>query len=267
MLVVSEWTEWPQGLIGAGMPEESLTGIDECRPSLIAFLLGSVEVEDVLAAQRRLIYELEETGDVALILCEHEPALTIGRSGSHAFIRPAEDETHRDELQPRFVSRGGGCWLHTSGQLAGYLIGDLKILAASAPDYLRLLQDALSESMADFDIRAEADPNRTGLFVGQKRILALGVSVVRDMVHFGFLLNVGPHLRPFDILEEPGFDQRTIRQTSMEAVRSRPVSSSRLRASLIDRIREGFRLESGVILSDDDGTAPLPEVFRSHVSR
>ncbi|RLT08493.1 MAG: lipoyl(octanoyl) transferase, partial [Planctomycetota bacterium] len=47
---------------------------------LTTYLLGMVEVESILAAQRRLIFELEETGEVALILCEHELALTIGRS-------------------------------------------------------------------------------------------------------------------------------------------------------------------------------------------
>ena len=43
----------------------------ENRSSLTTYLLGMVEVEDILAAQRRLIFELEESGDVALILCEH----------------------------------------------------------------------------------------------------------------------------------------------------------------------------------------------------
>ena len=237
------------------------------RPELISFVLGSVAVDDVLAAQRRLIYELESTGDIALILCEHEPALTIGRSGSYAHIRPDDSDAESLDVQPRFVSRGGGCWLHAPGQVAGYLIGDIATLADSAAEYVGTLQSALTETLADFDVRAISDTSCAGLYVGQKRIAAVGVSVVRNMAHYGFLLNVGPHLRPFDRLEEPGTDLRVVRQTSMEAVRARPVAPARLRVCLIERIREAFRLNSGPTFTDADGLSPLPEVIKTHVSR
>ena len=91
---------------------------------------------------------------------------------------------------------------------------------------------------------------------------------MRDMVHYGFLLNVGPYLRPFDLLEEPGRDQyRMLRQTSMEAVRVRPVPPARLRSRLIEEFREVFCLNSGPVFSESYGYSPLPEVGKRHVSR
>lgn len=233
-----------------------------------AYLLGEVAVQEILAAQRRLIFELEESGDVALLLCEHRPAITIGRTGSRSHIVPDDEELKSEGLTPQWVGRGGGCWLHAPGQLAGYLIGSMSSLANSADDFLCRLEQALSQVLADFEVSVQTTLDHSGLFVAEKRIAALGVCVVRDMVHYGFLLNVGPYLRPFDLLEEPGRDQyRMLRQTSMEAVRVRPVPPARLRSRLIEEFREVFCLNSGPVFSESYGYSPLPEVGKRHVSR
>lgn len=249
------------------MPQRKSQSRPDIRPRAFAYLLDTATLDAVLAMQRRLIYDLEQSGDAALILCEHTPALTIGRNGSLAHIRSDDESGGFGETLPRFVSRGGGCWLHTPGQVAGYLIGDLARLADSADDYLTRLESSLIEALADFDVRAERDQCHSGLFVGGKRIAALGLSVMRNMVHFGFLINVGPFLRPFDVIVEPGTEGRPIRQTSMEAVRGRPVEPSRLRSRLIERIREGFELEQGPVYVESPGLTPMPEVCESHVCR
>jgi lipoyl(octanoyl) transferase len=242
-------------LLEKGQPE-----IDPGRPELTVYLIAEADVADIIAAQRRLIFELEESGQVALILCEHRPAITIGRSGSRAHILPDDDELCAEGLSPRWIARGGGCWLHVPGQLAGYLIGDLGTLADSADEFLLKVELALTEVMADFDVNANADEPHSGLFVGGRRVAALGVSVLRNMVHYGFLLNVGPYMRQFEVLSEPGPDQRPLRQTSMEAVRLRPVSPSRLRARLVQEFRTRFRLGAGPVFTENYGLSPLPEV-------
>lgn len=224
-------------------------------------------METILAAQSRLIYELETTGDAALLLCEHTAGLTIGRGGSLAHIRLIDEEGEPANVSPRFVARGGGCWLHTPGQLAGYLIGNLGRLAKSADDYVFRFESALIETLADFDVRTTREANRGGLCTGEKRVAALGLAVSRNMVHYGFLLNVGPWLRPFDLIAEPGANQKPIRQTSMECVRGRPVEPSRLRSRLIGRFREEFALAAGPVVTEPDWLTSLPEVFDSHVCR
>lgn len=237
------------------------------RPALTTYLLGTVGLNDVLAAQRRLMFELEESGEAALILCEHTPALSIGRSGSRAHILPDDDELRCEGLQPRFLPRGGGCWLHAPGQLAGYLVGDLAVLGGSAEEYLGLLEHALVSVLADFDVPARPDRTRAGLFVGGRRVAALGISVLRNMVHYGFLINVGPYLRPFDQLDEPGPPgHHSLRQTSMEALRVRPVPPTRLRSRLVQEIRDTYRLNPGPVFTESGGFQPLPEVGHRHVS-
>lgn len=235
-------------------------------PSLTCYLLGTVDLEPILAAQRRLVFELEESGQAVLVLCEHTPALTIGRQGSRAHLIPDDDELKAEGLQPRWLPRGGGCWLHQPGQVAGYFIGSLDTLGGSAEAFLDLLEQALIRVLADFDVPARPDRDHAGLFVGSRRVAAVGVGVLRNMVHFGFLLNVGPYLRPFDQIEEPGMGHETLKQTSMEAVRVRPVPPARLRSRLVQEIRETFRLAAGPVFTESSGFSPLPEVARNHVS-
>lgn len=247
------------------MPQETSKPAVRIRPRSIVHLLGTESVDSVLSMQRRLIYELESTGDVGLILCEHDTELTIGRRGSLSHLRAEDESDFRLETLPRFVSRGGGCWLHRPGQVAGYLIGDLKSMACSVEDYMARLETSLIETLADFDVRAECGPGHRGLFAGGKRIAALGLAVTRNMAHFGFLLNVGPHLRPFDMIVEPGPEGRPIRQTSLESIRGRPVEPFRLRSRLVLRIRESFDLEPGPVFSPTHELSFLPEAGEFHV--
>jgi len=155
------------------MPQDSPETEHEQRPRLCAYLADTVAFDAILAVQRRLIYELEVTGDAGLILCEHTGGVTVGRGGSLTHIRTVDENGELTDLAPRFVARGGGCWLHTPGQLAGYLIGDLGRLAKSADDYLYRFESALIESLADFDVKAVRDERHSGLFAGGKRIAAL----------------------------------------------------------------------------------------------
>lgn len=237
-------------------PAEAFDG----RPEMTVYLIAVANVAEIIAAQRRLIFELEESGQVALILCEHRPAITIGRSGSRAHIVPDDDELQANGLSPKWIGRGGGCWLHVPGQLAGYFIGSLDALADSADDFLLRMEKALSEVLADFDVPAQPVASHSGLYVAGRRVAALGVSVFRNMVHYGFLLNVGPYMRQFELLSEPGPDDKPLRQTSMEAVRLRPVSPARLRARLMQELRSRFRLSAGPVFTENYGFSPLPEV-------
>ena len=92
-------------------------------PPLEIYLLGSVSIEDALRVQRRLVYDLGEPGEqgAALILCEHPPIVTVGRSGSRAHIAVDDDTLRELGLRMQWVNRGGGCILHLPGQLAAYL--------------------------------------------------------------------------------------------------------------------------------------------------
>ena len=89
-------------------------------PPLETYLLGLVDFEDAQRLQRRLVYDLGERPGGALILCEHPPTISVGRSGSRMHIVPDDEALRSLGIRVHWVNRGGGCLLHLPGQLVVY---------------------------------------------------------------------------------------------------------------------------------------------------
>ncbi|MDB5350260.1 MAG: lipoate-protein ligase [Planctomycetota bacterium] len=206
------------------------------------YLLGEVSFDDVQRLQRRLVYDLGETRGGALILCEHPPILSVGRSGSRAHIRADDDELREMGLSMRWVNRGGGCLLHLPGQLAAYLVMPLEPRELDLGRYLETLHTVLIDVLAEFDLHGRTWPEQPGVFLNHSRVGSVGVAVNRWIAYHGMTLNVGPFLGPFDVLHEPGLARWPLRQTSMEAQRQRAAPMAKVRESLIRHIEHGFGL-------------------------
>ena len=212
-------------------------------PPLEVYLLGLIDFEDAQRLQRRLAYDLGEGGGGALVLCEHPPTLTVGRSGSRAHIRPDDDELRELGIRVHWVNRGGGCLLHLPGQLVAYLSLPLDRLGLDLGGYLDGLRQATLGVLAEFDLGATARPELTGVYLGQARVAALGVAVNRWVTTHGLALNVGPYLEPFEfVLDEPGPDGHRLLQTSMEARRQRPAPMAKVREALVRQVEQTFGL-------------------------
>jgi lipoyl(octanoyl) transferase len=220
--------------------------------SLEIYLLGLVEVDDVLRLQRRLVYDLGERDSRrgALILCEHPPCLTVGRTGSRRHIRPDDEELRSARIPMRWVNRGGGVILHLPGQLAAYLLLPLDALGLPLGGYLHTLHHVAIDLLAGFDLKATTRRDADGLFLGGERVGTVGVGVNRWITSHGLTLNVGPYLGGFALLDEPGPEGRPLRQTSMESIRQRPAPMHRVRETLIGHIERAFGLESHSLFTD-----------------
>ena len=125
--------------------------------TLSAYLLGTLEFDELLAFQRRLVYEIGgEPSAAALLLCDHPPGITIGREGSRTHVRPNPEELHARGWPVRWVSRGGGVMLHMPGQVACYPIIPLDTLKLTAAAYILELQEVACELCREYDVPAEA---------------------------------------------------------------------------------------------------------------
>lgn len=232
-------------------------------PPLEVFLLGLTEFEDAQRLQRRLVYDLGEVGGGALMLCEHFPTITVGRSGSRFHIAAEDDALRERGIRVRWVNRGGGCVLHLPGQVTGYLALSLQSLGLTLGSYLDRLHEALVETLAEFDLRATRRSDLPGVFLGHARVASVGVAVSRWITYYGFTLNVGPYLDPFDLLEEPGADGYLLRQTSMESRRQRPAPMPRVRETLVRQLESAFGLERHHVYTDHPlvGRRARPHVY------
>ncbi len=224
---------------------------EEAPLSLEVYLLGLIDFDEMQNLQRRLVYEIGESEAVGkLVLCEHPPTISIGRSGSRAHINADEDELRRFGIQVRWLNRGGGPVLHLPGQLNGYLSLDVGRLGIDVGDYLRRIQQAMINVLAEFDLNGTIKPGSSGIYLRNARVASIGVAMMRWIAYHGFVLNVGPYLEPFRILQEPGPDGAFVRQTSMEAQRNRPAPMSRVREATIRQFEHAFGLSNNHLFTD-----------------
>ena len=211
-------------------------------PPLEVYLLGLVDFEDAQRLQRRLVYELGEGGGGALVLCEHPPTISVGRSGSRAHVRADDEELRGLGIRTRWVNRGGGCVLHLPGQLAAYVMLPLDPPGLDVRRYVDGLHRAIIATLAEFDLAGATRPGAPGVFLGQARVASVGIAVNRWIAYHGLTLNVGTYLEPFTILDEPGPGGYKVHQTSIEARRQRPAPMSQVREALIRHLEETFGL-------------------------
>ena len=213
-------------------------------PPLEVYLLGLVDYLDAQKLQRRLVYDLGESGGAALILCEHSPTISVGRAGSRNHIAVDDQVLRSLGVEVYWVNRGGGCVLHQPGQVVAYLAVSLDSLHLDVQAYLDGLQSALLGVLDEFDLKGTTRPDLPGIFLGNSRVASVGVAVNRWVAYHGSTLNVGPYLEPFELMiEEPGIGFNPLRQTSMEARRQRPTPVSKVKESIIRQVERFFNLK------------------------
>jgi lipoyl(octanoyl) transferase len=157
--------------------------------------LGRVFFGDALALQEQLVAEkrADHSLNDELLLLEHEPVYTIGRTPDQSSLRGTGHLPH-----PLFpINRGGQATYHGPGQLVGYPIIDLRRCGQDLHRYLRWLEELLVETLAEIGIAATMRAGLTGVWVADRKIASIGVGVRHWITMHGFALNVGGDLSPF----------------------------------------------------------------------
>lgn len=208
---------------------------------LRVYLLGALDLDAVLHLQRALVYQLSGATDgAALLLCEHPPLVTIGRHGSPANLRVGPDELAARRWPVRWVSRGGGTFLHLPGQLAVYPILPLARCGLDVGSYVQRLQRVLLAVLADFGIRGQTRADEAGVWVDHRRIAAVGVAIRQQVTTFGATLNIDPDLTLYRLMQ-PGANE--IGTTSVARERRGALRGALVRQLLIDHFRAEFGFE------------------------
>src|SRR5262252_11103448 len=173
--------------------------------------LGRMDYLAALALQEKLV-ELKQRGsrhDI-LLLVELSHVYTLGRAGKTAnVLAPHEVPVYQ-------TSRGGDVTYHGPGQLVAYPIIDVRSkLRKDVHRYLRNLEMTAIRTLKDFDLEAERKPPYTGIWIGDKKIAAIGVAVRRCITFHGMALNVNTDLSYFNRIVPCGLTWANV--TSMAA--------------------------------------------------
>lgn len=213
---------------------------EEPAAAVDVHLLGLVDFDAGLALQQRLVYETSGRADgrIALLVCEHPAAISVGRQGSWAHIRLDREGLERRQLAVRWLARGGGCVMHAPGQLAVYPIVPLAWHGWSVGEYLNRLQGGLQAAIAELGVAGQTRAGRHGLWGRGGLLAAFGIAVRHGVASHGAFLNVHPALRPFrHVNMDPAGGAAT---SSLVAERRQPIRMGRAREAVIRRLAEAF---------------------------
>jgi lipoyl(octanoyl) transferase len=190
--------------------------------------LGRMEFTRALALQQEIVLKKRDDCSVEdqLLLLEHEPVYTIGRTPDQSSLLGAAHLPH-----PLFaINRGGQATYHGPGQLIGYPIIDLRGCGQDLHKYLRWLERLLIDLLAECGIAASRRESLTGVWVGERKIASIGVGVRHWITMHGFALNVSGDLSPFNHIVPCGINN--VAMTSMEKETGAAFSVTRVAASI-----------------------------------
>ncbi len=211
------------------------------RP-LVVHDLGRRPYAEVLELQRELRRQ-RLGGELAhdlLLLVEHHPVVTLGRSTRAASLPLPAQELERRGIQVVEVERGGDVTFHGPGQLVGYPILDLTRHREDLHWYLRQLEGALITALDQLGIPAERNPGLTGVWTRGRKIASIGVHVKQWVTLHGFALNVTTRLEQFELIVPCGIRDVVMTSVAQELGRTDGALGAEVRRAVVRSFARTF---------------------------
>lgn len=208
----------------------------------IVYQLGQLGYLDAYDLQTELLRQ-KSAGRIedAILLLEHPPTVTIGKSGKIDNVLISQSELAVRGIPVLFVDRGGDVTYHGPGQLIGYPIIDLRSRGRDLHRYVGELEEVIIRTLDDFGIKGSRDSSHRGVWVEGKEIAAIGLRVKRWVSLHGFALNVTTDLTPFSWINPCGFTDRGA--TSMTALIKQEISLTEVGKSLLSHFATVFNAQ------------------------
>ena len=200
------------------------------------------DYEEAAALQEKLL-----AGRIAgrmpdtLLLLEHRPVFTLGRSGGADHILWTDAELARRGITRHQATRGGDVTYHGPGQLVGYPVIHLGEAGLKLLEYVNALEEVLIRVLAASGIPGQRDPRNRGVWVGNDKIAALGIRVSRQVSMHGFALNVNTRMEDYQGIVACGLSDAGA--TSMARVIGREQDMVRVKADVAREFRAVFGYE------------------------
>ena len=171
----------------------------------------------ILAAKAK-----REKGRNELLFCEHDPVLTIGKSGKDSNLLIPEARLQALGVSYYHINRGGDITYHGPGQITGYPIFDLETWHIGLKQYIYRLEETIIRFLALYGLKGERLEGATGVwldpFVAGKarKICAIGVKSSRFVTMHGFALNINTDLNYFSLINPCGFTDKGVTSLAKE---------------------------------------------------
>ena len=219
------------------------------RPPLQVIRRRGLGYRAGLELMEQAVAQVKSGGTETLLLMEHPPVITLGRSAERHHVLAAPDLLMRSGVEVVATGRGGDVTYHGPGQLVGYPVLDLNPDRRDVYRYVRDLEEVLLRTLADFGILGTRVTSRTGVWIQEpgpaggcaRKIAAIGVRISRWVTSHGFALNLAPDLAHFGWIVPCGLADAGI--TSMRLELGREPDWFEVEQSILQHLAEVFDRE------------------------
>ena len=201
----------------------------------------------VKAENRNLPVEEQRLTNNYLLFCEHPHVYTLGKSGDESNLLIKKEELTNIGATYYHINRGGDITYHGPGQLVVYPIVDLENFFTDIHQYMRLLEEAVIQTLKEFNIESGRIAGLTGVWLDvdhktkARKICAMGVKTSRWVTLHGLALNVNADLSYFNHMVPCGITDKAV--TSLDKELGRSVDMKEVKMILKEKLAHLFRME------------------------
>lgn len=167
--------------------------------TLIIRDLGRVDYEPTWQQMLDFTLNRDEQSPDELWLLEHPPVFTQGQAGK------AEHVLMPGDIPVIQVDRGGQVTYHGPGQLVAYILLDIRRLGIGVRDLVSAIEQAVVDTLAQYDVEAYPKPDAPGVYVDNRKIASLGLRIKKGRSFHGLGLNLDMDLEPFQRINPCGY--------------------------------------------------------------
>lgn len=180
------------------------------------------------------------------LFVEHPHVYTLGKSGDLSNLLLNEKQLKEKGATFYKINRGGDITYHGPGQIVGYPILDLENFFTDIHKYLRLLEEVIILTIAEYGLKGERSKGETGVWLDvgtpfARKICALGIRTSRWVTMHGFALNVSPNLGYFDNIIPCGIRGKAV--ASMEAELGKKIPLEEVQEKILKHFKNLFEID------------------------
>lgn len=193
---------------------------------------GLIPYQDALNRQMELVHMVSEgDADEFIAFCSHPPVVTLGRATQEGDLTSWKGEVVE-------IQRGGRATYHGPSQVVAYPILDLSKRGRDLHAFIRNIEKAVIEVLAEYGVQAHISEGNTGVWIGSKKIASIGIAVKKWVSYHGVAVNIDHDPNAFQGLKPCGFSTETM--VSLEELIGKKVDHVEFQSKLYNRFTVYF---------------------------